>query len=85
MEAIESCPLLANLEQLHTTKLGIMRIRRNLLLETQDVIAWCREQICRPDALIQRQGKNWYIRVGGCVITVNARSYTVITAHQKQN
>ena len=38
--------------------------------------------ICSPEAVIERKGKNWYITVDGCIITVNAYSYTVITAHK---
>ncbi|MCM1040463.1 MAG: DUF3781 domain-containing protein [Ruminococcus sp.] len=30
---------------------------------------------------IYRQGKNWYCEVEGIKITVNAHSYTIITAH----
>ena len=29
-----------------------------------------------------RKGKNWYITIDNCIITVNAYSYTVITAHK---
>lgn len=70
-----------NLEKLHTTKLGVERIKRNLSLDTDDVIKWCREKIASTQADIARKGKNWYVSVDGCVITVNAYSYTVITAH----
>jgi ribosome biogenesis GTPase len=31
---------------------------------------------------IQRKGKNWYAYAGKSVITVNAHSYTIITAHK---
>ena len=27
---------------------------------------------------------NWYICVEGCIITVNASSYTIITAHKEK-
>ncbi len=47
--------LLKNLNRLHTTKLGVERIKRNPALDTDD-----------------------------CIITVNAYSYTVITAHRKK-
>lgn len=73
--------LLANVNQLHTTDLGAQRIRKNLKLDTDDVVGFCKEQILAPDSRITRKGKNWYIRVKGCTITVNAYSYTVITAH----
>ncbi len=32
--------LLKNLDKLHTTKLGIKRIKRNLSLDTDDVVGW---------------------------------------------
>ena len=73
--------LLNNLEQLHTTELGIERIKRNLSLETDDVIEWCKNKISSEAAVITRNGKNWYVNVEKCVITVNAYSYTIITAH----
>ena len=33
---------------------------------------------------IERAGKNWYILVGCVRITVNAYSYTIITAHSRE-
>ena len=74
--------LSALLENLHTTTMGEERIRRNAAPDEDDVIAWCRERITAPDAVIERRGKNFYITSGGCTLTVNARSYTVITAHK---
>lgn len=76
--------LLLNLDRLRTTDLGIVRIKRNLSLDTEEVVAWCRERIQDPNASICRQGKNWYIESEGCIITVNAHSYTIITAHRKR-
>jgi len=78
--------LLNHIEEIHTTKLGVERIKRNLSLEVDDVVSWCKERITDQTAIITRQGKNWYIEVMGVIITVNAYSYTIITAHkQKQN
>lgn len=37
--------LLQKINRLHTTQLGVHRIRQNLQLETKDVVAWCRHQI----------------------------------------
>ena len=76
--------LSALLENLHTTIMGEERIRRNAAPDEDDVIAWCRERITAPDAVIERRGKNFYITSGGCTLTVNARSYTVITAHRSK-
>lgn len=72
------------MEKVHTTELGIVRIKKNLSLDTDDVVEWCKIKMLRNDAIIERKGKNWYVTVDGSVITVNAYSFTVITAHRKQ-
>ena len=74
--------LLANLDKLHTTELGIMRIRRNLGLDCSDVVDWCKEKIKVSE--INHKGKNWYATFNECIITINARSFTIITAHKKR-
>ena len=74
--------LIENLERIHTTEMGVERIRRNLGLGEQDVVAWCRGKIQDSRADAERRGKNWYVRIDGCEITVNAYSYTIITAHR---
>lgn len=77
--------MLAGLGRLRTTPLGAVRIKRNLGLDTalseEAVVMWCKEKIKAADE-ITRQGKNWYARAGGAVITINAHSFTVITAHK---
>ncbi|MCI9137665.1 MAG: DUF3781 domain-containing protein [Lachnospiraceae bacterium] len=77
--------LLKNLDQLHTTELGVMRIKRNLSLNTDDVVDWCKTKINSANAVITKNGKNWYVNVDNCTITVNSYSYTIITAHKKKN
>lgn len=72
--------LVNNLDKLHTTELGVVRIKRNLSLETDDVVEWCIEKIKLSNAEIVRNGKNYYAEIDGCVITVNAHSFTIITA-----
>ena len=74
--------LLKNLDNLHTTELGNKRIRRNCQIQDQDVVSWCRTHIESAQAAIIRKGKNWYVTTAGCLITINASSYTVITAHR---
>jgi hypothetical protein len=73
--------LLNNLEKIHSTELGILRIKRNLELETKDVVGWCKQKIKQTDN-IYRKGKNWYVSFGNCIFTINAHSYTIITAHK---
>jgi hypothetical protein len=77
--------LISNVDKIHTTVLGKERIRRNLCLDTNDVVDWCRQKIINPDSRIIRQGKNWYVYIDDCKITVNAHSYTIITAHKDKN
>lgn len=72
-----------NIERLHTTPLGELRITKNLGLDTDDVIGYCKDVILCGKSRIYRKGKNFYCEKDGTVITVNARSYTVITAHRK--
>ena len=74
--------LLNHIDKLHTTELGIERIKRNLSLDSDNVVEWCKDKIASDNAIITRKGKNWYVNTDGCVITVNAHSYTIITAHR---
>ena len=66
--------LLINLNKIHTTELRILRIKKNLELETKDVVKWCKNKI--------KKGKNWYINIENIIFTVNENSYTIITAHK---
>lgn len=75
--------LIKNIEKIHTTDLGIIRIKKNLSLNTNDVVKWCKERILDKNAFIERKGKNWYVTISNSIITVNAYSYTIITAHKK--
>ncbi|MDR1955913.1 MAG: DUF3781 domain-containing protein, partial [Treponema sp.] len=58
-------------EKLHTTALGAERIRRNLCLDVDDVVEWCKQKIGNVNSHIIRKGKNWYVTIDGCIITVN--------------
>ena len=77
--------LLKNPERLHTTELGVERIKKNLGLQTRNVVDWCRLRVVEKDSKIVRQGKNWYITTESCIITINSTSFTIITAHKKNN
>lgn len=76
--------LIENLDKLHTTVLGVQRIKKNLSLDTTDVVDWCKNKILSASAVITRNGKNWYVNVDHCILTVNAYSYTIITAHKEK-
>lgn len=77
--------LLSNLSKVHTTEMGVDRIKKNLELDVVDVVSWCKNKISDPDCSITRKGKNWYAEIDNCIITVNAYSYTIITAHKSKN
>ncbi len=76
--------LLINLDKLHTTELGVIRIKKNLSLDTDSVVDWCKNKIKSPHATMIRNGKNWYVNIEGVIITVNGYSYTIITAHKEK-
>ncbi|MDF2908809.1 MAG: hypothetical protein K0R34_4130, partial [Herbinix sp.] len=69
--------LLTNLDRLHTTQLGVQRIRNNLSLDIPDVITWCKQNIEHSNTII-RKGKNWYVHIDNFVLTINAHSFTII-------
>jgi hypothetical protein len=73
--------LLTNINKVHTTPLGVARIKRNLELKTDDVVNWCKNKIKNADNM-SRKGKNWYVYKENAIITINANSYTIITAHK---
>ena len=73
--------LLSNLGKIHTTKMGIDRIKRILNLDTSDVVNYCKNKILDKDCNIYKQGKNWYCEIDNIKITINSYSYTIITAH----
>ena len=77
--------LLSDLSKIHTTELGKERIKKNLCLVTDDVVKWCIQKIKNKNNVIHRKGKNWYVTVNDCIITINAYSYTIITAHKIKN
>lgn len=74
----------SNIDRIHTTSMGGERIARNLALPAgTDAVAYCIQKIQSPSCSITRNGKNFYCDVDGIIITVNAHSYTIITAHRK--
>ena len=76
--------LISNIDKVHTTELGVVRIKKNLSLDTDDVVQWCKLKIVADNANIERQAKNWYVTVDDAIITVNAYSFTIITAHRRK-
>lgn len=73
--------LLNDIDKVHTTVMGVDRIKKNLNL-TDDVVDYCKKKILDKNCNIYKQGKNWYCEVDNIIITVNSYSYTIITAHK---
>lgn len=73
--------LLSNIDKVHTTKLGIERIKKNLHLENENVVEFCKSKVLEKACNIYQQGKNWYCEIENIRITINSYSYTIITAH----
>ena len=73
--------LLNNLDKIHTTQMGIQRIKDNLKIDTNDVFEYCKSKILDQKCNIYKKGKNWYCETDSIKITINSHSYTIITAH----
>lgn len=73
--------LLSNIDKVHTTKLGIDRIKKNLKIDMNNVVEYCKNKILNNNCNIYKQGKNWYCEIDNITITINVYSYTIITAH----
>ena len=82
MEKTEQNDLLANLDKIRTTELGVGRVKKNLNLDVEDIVRWCKDKIIKSDSSFTKKGKNWYVEVDGSIITINASSFTIITAHK---
>jgi len=73
--------LLQNIDKIHTTKMGVDRIKKNLGLNTDNAVDFCKSKILDKKCNIYKQGKNWYCEIDNIRITINSYSYTIITAH----
>jgi hypothetical protein len=72
--------LILNIDKIHTTDLGVIRIKRNLNIDG-DVVDYCKKLILDSSSKIYKKGKNWYCENDNVRITINSYSYTIITAH----
>lgn len=71
-----------NVDKLHTTNMGIERIKKNLKLDIDDIVLYCKNKVLDKKCKIYKKGKNWYCEIDGIRITINLYSYTIITAHK---
>lgn len=62
--------LLDNIDKIHTTEMGIDRIKRNLKIDTADVVEYCKNKVLDKNCNIYKQGKNWYCEVENIKIII---------------
>lgn len=74
--------LLKNINKIHTTLLGDIRIKKNLKLEKNiDSVEFCKEIILDKETNITHIGKIFYCLHKNIKIVINSYSFTIITAH----
>ena len=73
--------LLENVDKIHTTEMGIGRIQKNLGID-EEPVNYCISKLKQDNSVVTKEGKNYYVNVDDCIITVNAGSFTIITAHK---
>lgn len=73
--------LLENIDKLHTTELGIIRIKKNLGIDVNDVVEYLKNKVLDKNSYIYKIGKNYYVEIDNIIITINSYNYCIITAH----
>ena len=73
--------LLENIGKIRTTDMGAARIKKNLKTDMKDAAEYCKDKVSGRNCSIYRRGKNWYCVTDNVKFTINARTYTIITAH----
>ena len=76
--------LLENVSKIHTTSMGVDRIKKSLKIEVDDVVEYLINKIKDTASIVYKNGKNYYIEIDNIIITINSYSYTIITAHIKK-
>ena len=74
--------LIENIDKIHTTEMGIGRIQKNLGID-EEPVSYCISKLKQDNAVVTKKGKNYYVDVDDCEITINSSSFTIITAHKK--
>lgn len=74
--------LLENIDNIHTTEMGVERIEKNLGISNEPV-GYCISKLKKKESIVVKEGKNFYVEVDDCRITINSNSFTIITAHEK--
>ncbi len=70
------------MNSVHSTSLGVERIKKGLGVNTNDIVEYCKKKIMLNNSIVSKRGKNYYVETDGIIITINSHSYTIITAHK---
>lgn len=73
--------LLKNIDRIHTTEMGVGRIQKNLGI-SEEPVGYCISKLKQDNSIVTKEGKNYYVDVDNCKITINSSSFTIITAHK---
>ncbi|MEE0935649.1 MAG: DUF3781 domain-containing protein [Methanobrevibacter sp.] len=73
--------LIENIDKIHTTEMGVERIQRNLGI-SEEPVSYCISKLKQENSTVTKEGKNYYVEVDDCRITINSSSFTIITAHK---
>ena len=73
--------LIENIDNIHTTEMGVGRIQKNLGID-EEPVGYCISKLKQENAIVEKEGKNYYVNVDDCRITINSSSFTIITAHK---
>ena len=72
--------LIENIDKIHTTEMGVGRIQKKLG-DKWWYVGYCISKLKKEDSIVVKKGKNYYVEVDDCRITINSSSFTIITAH----
>lgn len=73
--------LLDNTDKIHTTEISVGRIQKNLGI-TEEPVSYCISKLKKEESTVSKEGKNYYVEIDNCRITINSSSFTIITAHK---
>ncbi len=73
--------LIKNIDKIHTTEMGVGRIQKNLGI-SEEPVSYCISKLKQENSTVTKEGKNYYVEVDNCRITINSSSFTIITAHK---
>ena len=69
--------LINNINKIHTTNMGLDRIKKNLKLDNYDIIEYIKNIIKNKDTITYKKGKNYYCETDNIIILdLNGKQFT---------